>query len=923
MNKHPLFRTARILIVSWALAGQGIAQIYDANSAYLANELNPATETNSSFGPFSVGYGLNFGDFTAFTAGDHDNFFAGSPITQGFSINNNAVIPAVVVNVGTSPGFAGVAPGEILGHAGGLTLNGFEAPFYNGITRFTAPAAGLYTVLGNFRSLDGGFTQNDILLNSASLITIGNEGAFRFTLQLAANDVVDFSVGAGGDGIGRDSTGLTVSLTAGLPAAQVVNIDFEGVRPGDAASAGVYAGVSAVGIGPVFNGLIADSTGGNDNLTVSGTGLLNEKGQATTIGFTIAPVGGDHEPGQPFAPASLFDDYIFNNSAGNSSPTGSPFTINGLGDVGTTDVYFYLTGFNSGSITLENFAAGGVVGNYNGVLAMAFLGVPVVNGNVNGVFSANGGTGVLGGLSILTSSGMNFWDVDASGTWSTGSNWTSNAAANAVGAFAAFGGGGTAITAPILVTVDGTFTVGGLSFNDASNAYTLAAGAGANITLDNGGAGSFVTAAAGSHTIQSPLTLTARGATFIVTGEADVLTVSGSIGGSVTVITKFGDGTLALSNAANSYAGDTAITQGTLRLGASEVIPHGAGKGGVTLGLGATLDLAGFSETINHLSGQGTITTSAALGTEKLTVGDATNSRFGGTITGPLEIEKVGPGALTLDGTFSFQKLTTNGGLTKVNSALGNGITTVNANASTTFTKSQSLVALNIGNGAVVTLFAPVMPKVVNIDLNGQRDGEASPGTYVGLGAFGTGTVFNGVLVDSNTPAPNNDTLTISATHLLDDSGVTTDITFELANVGGDTAGPGLLTGDYAFNNSAGNSSPDGSPLTIGGLESTTADIYLFLVVGSAGTTIEGQLGTPLNFVNGIANVYFYDDVPVTDGNIHGIFSAGATGVLNGLSIVENLETATLAPAAVPEPGAMTLLIGSVTVFLGLRRRIA
>ena len=71
--------------------------------------------------------------------------------------------------------------------------------------------------------------------------------------------------------------------------------------------------------------------------------------------------------------------------------------------------------------------------------------------------------------------------------------------------------------------------------------------------------------------------------------------------------------TLILNNPANDYAGNTTITNGTLKLGTSEVIPHGAGKGVVSVSAGATLDLAGNNETINNLSGAGTVTSSAGV----------------------------------------------------------------------------------------------------------------------------------------------------------------------------------------------------------------------------------------------------------------------------------------------------------------------
>ena len=65
---------------------------------------------------------------------------------------------------------------------------------------------------------------------------------------------------------------------------------------------------------------------------------------------------------------------------------------------------------------------------------------------------------------------------------------------------------------------------------------------------------------------------------------------------------------LILGNTANDYSGDTVITNGTLKLGTSNVIPDGAGKGKVIMSVGTTLDLSGNNDRINNLSGYGTVT---------------------------------------------------------------------------------------------------------------------------------------------------------------------------------------------------------------------------------------------------------------------------------------------------------------------------
>ena len=67
----------------------------------------------------------------------------------------------------------------------------------------------------------------------------------------------------------------------------------------------------------------------------------------------------------------------------------------------------------------------------------------------------------------------------------------------------------------------------------------------------------------------------------------------------------------------NNYSGNTTVTN-SLRLGASGVIPSGAGTGNVTVN--GNLNLNGFSETINGLNGSGTVTSDVA-GTPTLTLG--------------------------------------------------------------------------------------------------------------------------------------------------------------------------------------------------------------------------------------------------------------------------------------------------------------
>lgn len=149
---------------------------------------------------------------------------------------------------------------------------------------------------------------------------------------------------------------------------------------------------------------------------------------------------------------------------------------------------------------------------------------------------------------------------------------------------------------------------------------------------------------------------------------------TGKISGT-TGLTKNGSGTLTLSTA-NDYSGNTVINGGTFKVGTSGAIPGGSGKGNVGLTAG-TLDLNGFSQTVNNLAGGGTIdnTFSAAA---TLTVECSAPSVFSGVIqnTGDsLSVTKAGAAALTVSGASTYSGVTTvaGSGVLNINSATAIG----------------------------------------------------------------------------------------------------------------------------------------------------------------------------------------------------------------------------------------------------------
>ena len=349
--------------------------------------------------------------FTLTVAGE-----AGSVSAAGWKITSPSALAGVTGPYGTPKSVAGmpIAAFDALTHKGVVTLADAGNPALTDRLTITAPWASLHPVISNVNRQDG--PSADPADDTWSYSVTVN-GVFTGAGWTSDNP----SAGSGSYGVVTNVTGLSVSETPSqttvfadtvdpsataavtvYPPALRVNIDFDALRPGDTASAGTYSGSGAGGGGVFFNSLVVDSTGGDDNLTVSASNLKSDTGAPTPVAFTIGPVGGDHEPGQPLEPARLYDDYIFNNSAANSAPTGSPFTISGLGEAQVADLYFYVNAFNGGTIEIEGAFDGGTPGTYNGLNALAFFGVPVANGSVSGFFARNGATGVLGGLSVVT-----------------------------------------------------------------------------------------------------------------------------------------------------------------------------------------------------------------------------------------------------------------------------------------------------------------------------------------------------------------------------------------------------------------------------------------------------------------------------------------------------------------------------------------
>jgi autotransporter-associated beta strand protein len=220
---------------------------------------------------------------------------------------------------------------------------------------------------------------------------------------------------------------------------------------------------------------------------------------------------------------------------------------------------------------------------------------------------------------------------------------------------------------------------------------------------------------------------------------------SGSIGNAsgLVALTKSGTGVQTLSGM-TAYGGLTTVSQGTLKLGAADVIPNGAGKSNLVITTAGTclFDLNGFNETINVPTGSGTVTNSA--GSATLTIGDGNTTGTSLNVfrdgLGSLELSKIGTGQITLGGVIAMR-----GGITVEDGTMILG----GANTYTGRTAVQAGVLRAINTAGSAT-----GPGDVEI-----AAGAALQGTGRSLGSL---TVNDGALLQPGLPNGACGTLTVS-----------------------------------------------------------------------------------------------------------------------------------------------------------------
>jgi autotransporter-associated beta strand protein len=388
-------------------------------------------------------------------------------------------------------------------------------------------------------------------------------------------------------------------------------------------------------------------------------------------------------------------------------------------------------------------------------------------------------------------------------SWTTAGNWLSNTVPTTGDAIIF----NAASSANLNTVLNQNFSVSGLSVTNPSGPVSIG---GAN-TLTNGAGGIDLSAATQNLTITAPMVLGAAQSWTVTNGRT--LSVNGGVSGGV-ALTVAGTGAVSIGGVA-SYTGATTVNSGvTLKMGAANVLPSGAGVGNLILN--GTLDLNGSSQAINGLSGSGVLDNVGGGGASVITVGTITNnaaSSFSGSIqntSGTLALVYIGTNSLTLNGTNNFSGGFTNNGAAMIstgsaagtNYCFGTGPVVLNAGVfypsvqSYTFTNALTLngATLEIGGASshLLTWSGPVRITAdsflscdggtAGITLSGAVTNTGSTLTCVGSG---TASTISGVISGTGTIMPNfaSSTLNLNAANTFSGTNRAAIGTLKIGNV--------------------------------------------------------------------------------------------------------------------------------------------
>jgi len=337
-------------------------------------------------------------------------------------------------------------------------------------------------------------------------------------------------------GVGNTYTGDTdvnggvLAVNGSLPAASGVYVN----------PTGVLAGSGSVGSVQVLSGgaLSPGFTAGVGTLAAANVTLFS----GSALNYTIG---------------SAANGLLNVINSGNFT-IGSSVTLNITPAAGWGNGTYELATFNAGSLTdnSSSFSGWTVAGSGLGSHTYSFTDT---GGSLDVVVSAP---------IVTTVSGT--WGNNGGGSWSTAGNWSGSlipTATNDTALFASTTASGTAT-----VTLDGSHTLSGLTFNNTGASYAITTGTGGNLTLVATSGAVTLANSGGSHSIGASVALGSN--LEVTTAGGSMLTISGPVTqiNTGTSLNLSGSGALLLSGS-DSYSGGTTVNSGTLNVNGAQALP--------------------------------------------------------------------------------------------------------------------------------------------------------------------------------------------------------------------------------------------------------------------------------------------------------------------------------------------------------------
>lgn len=620
---------------------------------------------------------------------------------------------------GDTPGF--------LDNRNGLILNGSQARGQGAtgsIALSEVEIAGDFS-LGSVAGVVSTPTVTTVNANATITFTTGTTAGLRVGQSITGTNIAS---GAYIISI-ISATQITVSANSSAAgtgiAATVLENTLRPIRVDDNGNTGAdFASVSGnISAGDALTG-IRKLGGGNLRLTGDNT----YAGETNLYQGTLSILSLGHSSDAPNTPTSVGVSGVpFNDSnaitMGNGGTGAGILQYLGAGETSDRKIRLNTTtGSNqihadgSGPLILTNVVNDVITATGNKIL---FLRGNNTQGNmVTSQLSDNGGTlsvAVDGGATWILTNPLN----DYTGLTTAGGGALGIGHDTAIGgtlrmsngSVFAYGGDRT-IANPIEQTnnTTGAF-IGNYSLNFTSAYALLSTTSNPSVTTNNIAAGKTLTfGGVTANTITANRTWTIEGnGEMIIDGDITTTTAFGL------PIIKTGDGILQLNGIGSNFNQNNAnldIDRGTLRLGASEVISHGAGFGGLLIspelanGDTATLDLNGFSQTVNALTSttDGTsIIDNTSASPSTLTFGANDAAANFGTGAGTYNITNSGGGALSLVKTGSG--IATLGGGLGTTTLSYTGATTVEGGVLNIAAGLSSTTGINLAGGATLNLF--------------------------------------------------------------------------------------------------------------------------------------------------------------------------------------------------------------------------